>query len=142
MPSLDASVATLARSHFVTVRPDESALEADRVMRMARLRQLPVVEDGVLLGMLWNTDLLEQWIARLSVAPVEEVNEEMRRLPVSRLMREQTWTCTPDQTLRSAAEGMLSGEVGCLPVIEKDESGARIVGLITERDLLRAAYGH
>jgi len=141
MPSPEDKVGALVRRHFVAVHPDESALEADRVMRMARLRQLPVVREGMLIGMLWNVDLLEQWNARLSAASADEVNDEMRRLPVSRLMRKVTRTCTPEQTLRSAAQSLLGGEAGCLPVVESTEAGDRIVGLLTERDLLRAAYG-
>ena len=35
---------------------------------------------------------------------------------------------------------MLRLQIGCLPVVEATPEGPRLVGLLTESDLLRAAY--
>ena len=53
------------RTNFVSAAPDDSLLEADRIMRLARIRHLPVVEKGVLVGLLSHRDVLAASIARL-----------------------------------------------------------------------------
>jgi len=44
----DQSVAGLMRTNFVSAAPDDSLLEADRIMRLARIRHLPIVDKGLL----------------------------------------------------------------------------------------------
>jgi CBS domain-containing protein len=39
--------------------------------------------------------------------------------------------CTPDDTLKDAAEAMMSLDVGLLPVMQGD----RLVGMISDRDI-------
>ena len=48
----------------------------------------------------------------------------------------------PQTPLRLAAERMTRLHVGCLPVVEEDAGRARLVGVLTEADLLRAADWH
>jgi CBS domain-containing protein len=55
-------------------------------------------------------------------------------------MHPNPWTASPDTTLREAAERMLRFKIGCLPVVERGPDRLELVGLITESDLLRAAY--
>lgn len=53
---------------------------------------------------------------------------------VSDIMTEASITDTPSDTLRSAAERMWAQQTGSLLVMD----GGRLIGIITERDLLRA----
>jgi CBS domain-containing protein len=46
-------------------------------------------------------------------------------------------TCSPDETLADVADAMVGHNVGSLIVMENDE----MVGIITERDILRACAG-
>ena len=50
------------------------------------------------------------------------------------LMTEQPACCTPDQTVREAAQLMLDNDCGCVPVVE-DTRTNRIVGVVTDRDI-------
>ena len=42
--------------------------------------------------------------------------------------------CTPDQTVREAAQMMVECDCGAIPVVEQD-GGHRVVGIITDRDI-------
>ena len=61
----EETVGRLMRAHFVSVAPGETVLDADRIMRLARIRHLPVVVNGRLVGVLSHRDVLEASIARL-----------------------------------------------------------------------------
>jgi CBS domain-containing protein len=130
----------LVRKHYVAVEPDDGVLEADRLMRMARLRQVPVTRDGILVGMLWYQDLLESWVTRLREAPWQSVVDALAGFRVESVMRPIPEAVQPGDSLESAARIMLRLDMGCLPAVEPTEEGPRMIGIVTERDLLLTAY--
>jgi CBS domain-containing protein len=42
--------------------------------------------------------------------------------------------CTPDQTVRDAAQLMREHDCGCIPVVQ-DKQNKRLVGVVTDRDI-------
>jgi CBS domain-containing protein len=68
--------------------------------------------------------------SRLTTGNVSEVME----LPVRTLIGGNLFTTTPGRSINEAAREMLEKNIGALPVIE----GSRLIGLITEFDLVRA----
>lgn len=133
-------VESLMRRRFISVTPEESLYQADRLMRLARIRHLLVVEDGVLVGILSHRDILEASIARLEDCLPQERSGYLRSIPVRRMMRHTPETVPPACPLQDAAARMVQFRIGCLPVVEHAPEGPRLRGLITETDLLRAAY--
>lgn len=120
--------------------PGESLLEADRIMRLARIRHLPVVEDGHLVGVLSHRDILAASIARLEQRDAGERLEYLRSICISDVMHRDPYTAMETTTLGDAARRMLRLKIGFLPVVRSGPDGERLIGLVTESDLLRAAY--
>jgi len=120
-------VQQIMRRDFVCAGPDEPLEAARQTMRLARLRHLLVTRGDALVGILSYRDLLERG---LRAAPdVTRVGDAMRRAPLA--------VVGPDTPLDEAADCMCRYGYGCLPVT----SAGVLVGLVTETDLLRAAYG-
>jgi len=59
---------------------------------------------------------------------------------VEQLMTRDVLTCRPDDHLNAAARIMWERDCGCVPVVERGDGGARVVGMITDRDICMAAY--
>ena len=57
--------------------------------------------------------------------------------PVRTIMKESPATCSPDDTLRRAAEILWNTDCGMVPVVEGD---ARLVGVVTDRDICMTAF--
>jgi CBS domain-containing protein len=133
----EAPVRDVMRRDFVTVAAHEPLAEALRIMRFARLRHLLVETDGVLVGVLSYRDLLDRavdaWQHGAPQLPAPSV-------PVEQLMVRPTWAVTPDTRLREAAARLCNLRVGCLPVVDGRGARARLIGIVTETDLLRAAF--
>jgi len=55
-------------------------------------------------------------------------------MKAQQLMSAQPACCTPDATVREAAQLMREHDCGCIPVVEDKESN-RLVGVITDRDI-------
>lgn len=129
----------LMRTHFITASPDESLRDARGTMRLARLRDLPVARDGVFLGLLSYRGVLEAILQRLDRGGPREVEAFLSSL-IGGLLGPSPQFVSPETDLAEAASQMLRSGIACIPVVEADRGGPRLVGLVTESDLLRAAY--
>lgn len=110
-----------------TVRPDSDPMAAQTLLRYARFRRLPVVdENGRLVGIVTASDL-ELFF---STAPSPGVTKRQYR--VDQVMKSPVITVSPDYPLEEAAQLMLEHRIGGMPVVEEE----RVVGIITTSDIL------
>jgi len=115
--------------------PDSPISTVSRDMTQYRFRRLPVVSDDVLYGIVTATDIMKYLGSREVFSRITTGNiEEVMGLPVRTLISGDLFTISPLQTINQAAREMLTRNVGALPVIE----GSRLIGLVTEFDLVRA----
>jgi CBS domain-containing protein len=66
--------------------------------------------------------------------------DHLRSISIGEVMQREIETALESTTLASAARRMLRLKIGCLPVVRAGPSGPLLVGIVTESDLLRAAY--
>ena len=126
-------VRDLMQTDVVTVDADAHLEIAEGLMRMDRIRHLPVVSKGALVGIVSQRDLFH---AALSTAMARSPEDEQRwlaRIPVRAAMTREVLSAHPDADVGHAVEMMLRERVGCLPVVED----GRLVGLLSETDCLR-----
>jgi CBS domain-containing protein len=121
------SVADFMTRDLVTVRASDDVALAESLLRLGGIRHLPVVQDGRLVGLLTQRDLLRTGEAGRPAA---------RDVKVSEVMTRDVTTVRPTTGLAQAARMMLERKFGCLPVC--DEAGA-LVGIVTEADFVRFA---
>lgn len=119
----------------VTAPPNMSVMEATKAMVSNEFRRLPVVRDGVLLGIITATDIVKFLGSGGVFNELITGNvSEAFGLPIKTLMSSEVITIDPEHDLGSAAEIIVEKDVGSLPVIE----GGTLAGILTERDFLRA----
>ena len=129
------TVEDVMSSSLRVTSPDCTIGNVAHDMTHYRFRRLPVVSDDVLYGMITATDIMKylgsrEVFSRLTTGNVAEV----MGLPVRTLISGDLFTTTPMQSINLAAREMLTRNIGALPVIE----GSRLIGLVTEFDLVRA----
>ncbi len=112
--------------------PTMSVEAAASLMAEQRLGVLPVVgNDGAVVGVLSRTDVLRHTAASRPARP-----EEIRAGAVDEVMTRGVVVVVPGDTLSDAATRMREYGVRHLPVVDGE---ARVVGLLCERDVERAA---
>lgn len=127
------SVADLMTCDPDTVAPDTPLEHAIAAMNRAERRQLPVVEDGKLVGIISDRDV------RLAVnSPFIEMDslDKLRLLDsitVGQCMTPNPVSIAPTAKLYEAAGILSRYKFGALPVMEGEE----LVGIITITDLLK-----
>lgn len=109
----------------LTVDDDQSLQVAHDLMRRHKVRHLPVLRGGKLVGMLSQRDLY--FIETLA-------NVDQGEVAVSEAMSTDTYVVSPRATLRKVAEEMAAQRYGSVVVMMK---GA-VVGILTTVDAIRA----
>ena len=137
---LDRPIATVMRRHWISTSPQLSLYEAEQLMRVAGIRQLPVISDDVLVGVLDHRDLLRAALERVLERPLELVKDLLATLSVADVMDRKPPTAMPSESLVEVARRMVDEHLGCLPVVEAEGDRLLMVGLVVESDLLRLAY--
>ena len=132
--SAQMSVADLMTAEVVTLTEDETLAHAQRCMARGRIRHLPVVREGCLVGLITHRDLLA---ASFSIFAEVEASEQRRVFDTVRVveaMHRDVVTVSPDLPVSKAARILLENKYGCLPVVDDDH---RLQGIVTEADFLR-----
>ncbi len=120
----------------VTLGRNEKLSVADDVMRLGRIRHLPIVdEEGALAGIVSQRDLFHSGLLRALGYGTHAKQQAMDLLVLKEAMKTEVLTVTPDAPLTAAARIMMQHKIGCLVVVED----TRIVGIITETDFVKLA---
>jgi CBS domain-containing protein len=127
-------VQDLMSTELVTLTEDETLAHAERCMDRGRIRHLPVVRNGKLVGLVTHRDLLAASFSLFADVDRDEQRRVFATIPVKELMHRDVVTVSPDLLVSEAARILLKNKFGCLPVVADDDT---LLGLITEADFLR-----
>lgn len=132
-------VRDLMSRDVATVHRNDRLLIADDVMRLGRIRHMPVLDDesGELVGILSQRDLFRGALARALGYGEHAQQKVLGMLLVKDVMTNDPVTVAPDDPAEHAARRMLERKIGCLPVVEE----GKLVGILTESDFVRLAAG-
>lgn len=126
-------VSDLMSTELITLELEETLNLASKLMRLGRVRHLPVVDrHGRLAGLVTHRDLLNAQVSALAGLSDDETDEIEDGIAVSEIMISDVLTASPDDTALKAAEMLREHRYGCLPVVDGD----KLVGIITEADFL------
>lgn len=115
-----------------TLDVDDELSLANDIMRLGRIRHLPVVSGENLAGIISERDLFRSSLAQALGYGNKDTREVMKTLRIKDVMVKQMVTVPPDMDLKDAVALMVDRKIGCLPVVE----GTKLLGLITETDIL------
>ncbi|MFO0879022.1 MAG: CBS domain-containing protein [Gemmataceae bacterium] len=110
-------------SHVYCISEHASVLEAARLMNEHRIGALMVVDDGRLVGIFTERDILQRVVAE---------QREPASTPVSEVMTTDLVCCRPETTIEEARGAMKNRRLRHLPVIEGDGT---LIGLVSIGDL-------
>ena len=113
-----------------TLSPEDTAKTALALCRERRIRHLPVLEDGRLVGIASDRDF------RAAAPPFGDPDRAvaLAEIRVGEVMAREVVTVASDDPIEQAANTMRERRIGCLPVIEDGE----LVGIITASDVMDA----
>lgn len=132
----------------ITVDPETSVEEAAELMSQYNVSGLPVLENGKLIGIVTEKDLIvkdkklhfPEYINLIGgiiyLESYKKFKEEFKKyiaVKVKDLMTKHVETINPDTSVSEIADLMSKEEVNRLPVLDGDE----LVGIVTRGDLIK-----
>ena len=118
----------------VTAPPTMGVLEARQLMLEKRIRHLLVTDGPKLVGIVTDRDIRLNLPSPATSLSMWEINYLLARMTVGSVMSKNVVTIGSGAEAREAAQLLLDHRIGALPVVDQ----GRLVGIITETDLLRA----
>ena len=119
-----------------TIAPDARIVDAVELMRIHRIRHLPVVESGRLVGIVSDRDVRHAIPIRAGGKKGAELayGTALLETAVAQVMTPHPRTTEAHAPIREAAEIMCREKIGALPVLADEE----LVGIISAEDVLWA----
>ena len=117
----------------VTLKPDDTLALASDVICLGRIRHLPIVDDGKLVGIVSERDLMGA--AAKQIFGLKQTSQAalLKSVAVKDVMKKHVISVEPDTEITEAAHLMAEKKIGCLPVV----SAGALIGLVTTTDILR-----
>lgn len=118
---------------IISVSPDMAVMDALDMMRRERIRRAPVIQDGKLIGIVSEKNLLNAAPSAATLLSVWEVSYLVSKIKVKDVMTKHVLTTTEDTPIEEAARTLIDNKIGGLPVLRD----GKVVGIITETDLFK-----
>jgi CBS domain-containing membrane protein len=121
----------------VTLAPDDTLDLANDVISLGRIRHIPVVENGRLVGVISGRDLMGATANHVFGLKQKSRSALLKSVLIKDIMKKRVVTMDPETPIKEAARMMAEKKIGCVPVV----SEGRLVGLVTTTDILRYVEG-
>lgn len=125
-------VSAVMTKQVVTVTPETSIGAAFALMRDGHFRQLPVVEEGRLVGIVTDRDLRQATDSPLVLREKWYDDFLLEEIKVKSCMTAKPITVSPEAPLLDAVRLLRQFKFGGLPVVKDDT----LVGIVTMIDVL------
>jgi acetoin utilization protein AcuB len=119
----------------ITIDETASLSDAINLLKQHKIRRLPVLKKGKLIGIISDRDLKEASPSKVTSLDIWELHYLMSKIIVKQIMTKNPVTVSPETTLERAAILMFDNKIGGLPVIDKEN---KLVGILTEQDVFKA----
>ncbi|NMB85609.1 MAG: CBS domain-containing protein [Methanothrix sp.] len=120
----------------VVTAPAQTTIEKmTRMIIQKGFRRMPVVQDGVLMGMVTASDIMKYLgsgdaFEKVVTGDIAEVMNQ----PIKSLIKSSLIVTEKRADLGAAAKRMMDNDIGSLPVLDRES----LAGILTERDYVRA----
>jgi CBS domain-containing protein len=121
----------------VTLKPEDTLDLANDVIALGRIRHIPVVDDGRLVGILTERDLIGAAASQIFGLKQKSKSALLKSVLIKEVMKKRVVTAAPDTPIKEVARLMAEKKIGCVPVV----SAGMVVGLVTTTDILRYVEG-
>jgi acetoin utilization protein AcuB len=118
--------------NVITVPGDTPIMEARKIMETHKIRRLPVVDRGKLVGIVTLDRIIQTGPSTATSLSVWEINYLLAKMKVKEIMQTDVFSVAPDASVEQALASAQSHKVGAMPVVE----GGKVVGIVTTNDFV------
>jgi CBS domain-containing protein len=127
------TAADIMNRDLVTLEETQNLMFLPEVMKLFRFRHMPVVDGNRLVGLVTERDILRVSASSLLPTAREQTDYLAKKFVVRDMMTRDVQTVHPETPLMEVAQRMRKDKLGCMPVVEGENT---LVGIITEADFV------
>ena len=117
----------------VTADPDTRVHHALKIMREHKIRKLPIVKEGKLVGMVTHDMLMEVTPSKATGLSIQEIHYLLTEMKVRNIMDKDPTIVSPDTPFEEALALSMKKGITAFPVMEN----GTLVGISTNGDIIR-----
>jgi CBS domain-containing protein len=121
------------KKKILTVSPDDRVIHARRIMIDENIARLPVIENGKLVGIISDNEIVFALAGIKRSIPLGRQKHRLDELLVADVMKTPAIWSQASLTAAEAASIMLKNNIGAIPLIEK----GKLIGIVSRTDLLK-----
>ena len=135
LPLVDSNKAVedVMQKDIHSVSPDDRVIHARRRMIDEHIARLPVLNNGILIGIISDIDIVFALAKVKKSFPLGKQKHQLDELLVNDAMTSPAITIPAQKTIAETAKFMLEAGVGCLPVMQNE----KVIGIISRTDLIK-----
>ena len=116
----------------VTLAPNDTLDLANDVISLGRIRHIPILDNGKLVGLISGRDIIGAAANRIFGLKQKSRSALLKGELIKNIMKKRVITVTLDTPIKDAAMLMANKKIGCVPVL----SDGTLVGLVTTTNVL------
>jgi acetoin utilization protein AcuB len=120
--------------NVITIDASDSMLDATKILKEHKIRHLPVLKNGKLVGIMTDGDLKRASPSDATTLEIHELLYLIANIKVEEIMTKNPFTVPCNYTVEEAAEILLAKKISGLPVV--DDEGT-VIGTITQTDIFK-----
>jgi len=118
----------------ISVDVSDSMQDAARLIRGHKIKRLPVMENGKLVGIVTDRDLKRASASDVTTLEIHELLFLLSEIKISDIMTKDPITIPLDYTIDEAAQILLEHKLSGAPVVD---GKGQVAGIITQTDIFR-----
>ena len=118
----------------ITINADASMNDAIKLLKNNKIKMLPVMEKGSLVGIVTDRDLKRASASDATSLEIHELLYLISKIKIREIMTKNPITVPHDYTVEETAEILLKHNISGVPVVDQYSD---VVGTITQNDLFR-----
>ena len=120
--------------NVIAIDVKDSMAEATRLMKENKVRRLPVLKRGRLVGILTDRDIKEASASDANTLDIHELLYLLTKIRVEEIMTKDPVTVSPDYTVEETAQILLEKKISGVPVVDRE---GELAGIITQTDIFK-----
>lgn len=120
--------------NVITVDANESMNMAIKMMKQYKIKALPVMESGKMIGILTDGDIKRASASEATTLDIYELAYLLDQIKIRDIMTKNVITISALLTIDEVAELLLEKNISSVPVVDEDK---KIIGIITKTDILK-----
>ncbi|MGB5320501.1 CBS domain-containing protein [Eudoraea sp.] len=131
---IEVPVSKIMTKNLITLDIKEDLAQAEYLFKKHKIRHIPVLKKGKIVGLLSMNDILRISFADGAYREEEDISSSIYEMfTIQQLMIGNLETVTSETTIREVAEILVKREYHSLPVVDKGD----LKGMVTTTDIIK-----